>query len=314
MEISYFREFVVLAETRNFGEAAERLFIGQSSLSKHVKTLESQLGQPLFVRTSRKVDLTPFGEVMLPYAQSIARLQYEYETAAFNFCNRDTTPLEIATIPVMAHYGLIDALMQFKQDHPKLQVNIHEADSLVARDLLLDRTCELVFYRESNAYMEHDPEKERQMVKLPFVTDRLLAVLPPDHPLCDAEGIELSQLAGESFATFPPGTLPYNVCIRACQEAGFLPDVLFTSNNLEALLDTVRRGSCVALLFTHHMNFPHQVDFGDNPPFVTVPIVPAIKTSLYLCHRKGEPLSAAAAYFIEYCKQVKTRFDESSVN
>ncbi|MCD8334323.1 MAG: LysR family transcriptional regulator [Clostridiales bacterium] len=314
MEISYFREFAVLAETKNFWAAADRLFIGQSSLSKHIKTLENQLGEALFVRTSRKVELTPFGQVMLPYAQSIAKLQYEYEAAAFNFLNRETAPLEIATIPVMAHYGLIDALMQFKQDHPTVQVNIHEADTLVAREMLLDRTCELAIIRESETYMEHDPEKERRLVKLPFARDRLLAVLPPDHPLCSAESIELSQLADENFALIPPGTLPYNLCVRACQEANFLPNVIFTSNNLEAILDTVRRGSCVALLFSHHMNFPHQVDFGDTPPFVSVPITPSIKTTLFLCYRKGEPLSAAAAYFIEYCKQVKARFAEPEGN
>ena len=68
MEISYFNEFVILAETRNYWAASERLYIGQSSLSKHIKTLESQLGAPLFDRTSRKVELTEFGAKMLPYA------------------------------------------------------------------------------------------------------------------------------------------------------------------------------------------------------------------------------------------------------
>lgn len=84
MEIGYFREFVVLAETQNYWAASERLFIGQSSLSKHIKTLEKQLGAPLFDRTSRKVALTEFGRLMLPYAKAVASLQFEYETAAFN--------------------------------------------------------------------------------------------------------------------------------------------------------------------------------------------------------------------------------------
>ena len=76
MDIEYFREFVILAETKNFWAASERLYIGQSSLSKHIKTLERDLGAPLFERTSRKVELTEFGKLMLPYAQSLGRLQY----------------------------------------------------------------------------------------------------------------------------------------------------------------------------------------------------------------------------------------------
>ena len=64
MEISYFKDFVILAENQNYWSAAERLFIGQSSLSKHIKTLEKSLGAPLFERTSRKVELTEFGKLI----------------------------------------------------------------------------------------------------------------------------------------------------------------------------------------------------------------------------------------------------------
>ena len=49
MDISYFQEFVVLSETKNYWAAAERLFIGQSSLSKHIKALENHLGAPLWI-------------------------------------------------------------------------------------------------------------------------------------------------------------------------------------------------------------------------------------------------------------------------
>ena len=58
MDIIYFKEFAVLAVMQNYWAAAERLFIGQSSLSKHIKTLEKHLGAPLFDRTTRKVELT----------------------------------------------------------------------------------------------------------------------------------------------------------------------------------------------------------------------------------------------------------------
>ena len=103
MDISYFREFVILAETCNYWAAAERLYIGQSSLSKHIKTMEKELGGELFSRTSRKVELTDFGRLMLPYAQTISKQQYEYELAAFNHLHQESATLNIATIPVIAH-------------------------------------------------------------------------------------------------------------------------------------------------------------------------------------------------------------------
>lgn len=62
MELSYIREFVVLAETGNYLEAADALFIAQSSLSRHIKSIELDLGSPLFDRTTRKVVLNGFGQ------------------------------------------------------------------------------------------------------------------------------------------------------------------------------------------------------------------------------------------------------------
>lgn len=303
MDISYFREFVILAETCNYWAAAERLYIGQSSLSKHIKTMEKELGGELFSRTSRKVELTDFGRLMLPYAQTISKQQYEYELAAFNHLHQESATLNIATIPVIAHYNITDILIKFQLNHPSVQVNVQEADTLIIRELLLERKCEVAIFRDSTAYLEHDPDKENRLEKIPYCTDRLVAVLPPDHPLAGERQIELSQLATEYFAFIQRDTMPYALCMRVCRESGFTPQVVFSSHNLEAVLDMVRKGSCVSLLFSHHVDFPHNIPMGEHPPFVAVPIVPEIQTTVYLATLKGEKLSPAAAHFIDYCKK-----------
>lgn len=305
MDIAYFKEFVVLAETCNYWSAAERLFIGQSSLSKHIKNLEKQLGAPLFARTSRKVELSEFGKLMLPYAQSVAKLQYEYESAAYTYLNREDEPLNIATIPVIAHYNITDILIKFQRNHPTVKVNVQEADTLVVREMLLERKCNIAFFRDSTAYMEHNAEKEARLVKIPYRKDRLVAVLPSDHPLAKEKQIALPQLAAEHFAFIQHDTMPYELCMRACQEAGFVPQVVFTSHNLEAILDMVRKGSCVSLLFTNHVAFPYNIHFGEigqTPPFAAIPVTPEIWTTVYMASLKGEKLSAAATHFIDYCK------------
>lgn len=169
----------------------------------------------------------------------------------------------------------------------------------------MERKCNIAFFRDSTAYLEHDAEKEAQLVKIPYRKDRLVAVLPSDHPLANEEQIALPQLATEYFAFIQQDTMPYELCMRACQEAGFVPQVVFTSHSLEAILDMVRKGSCVSLLFTNHVAFPHNIQFGEigeTPPFVSIPVTPEIWTTVYLAHLKGEKLSAAATHFIDYCK------------
>ncbi len=302
MEIGYYREFVILAETQNFWEAAERLYMNESTLSKHIKNMETQLGAPLFTRTSRKVELTEFGRQMLPHAQEIARIQYEADTTAFNFIHQENATLEFATIPAIAHYNITDVLLKFREDYPNVQVNIQEADTLVIREMLLDFQCELAFYRDSVAYMPHDPEKEGQLAKIPYLKDPLMAVLPTGHPLAGRKSVALAELADEKFALIHADTLPYELCISVCREAGFTPNVVFTSHNIEAILDMVRKGGCVALLFAGHVNFPHNMEFDNNPPFVPVSIVPEISTTVSLAYRKNDTLTPAAEHFIEYYK------------
>ncbi len=302
MEIGYYREFVILAETQNFWEAAERLYMNESTLSKHIKNMEKQLGAPLFKRTSRKVVLTEFGEQILPQAQEIAKMQEECDTTAYNYIHNENAVLEFASIPDIAHYKITNVLLHFRQDFPNIQVNMQEEDTQEIRDMLIDHRCELSFYRDSEIYLEHNPEKEKQLEKIPYTKDRLVAVLPPQHPLAQNKTLNLSQLAGENFALPHPDTLPYEVSMAACSDAGFVPNVIFSSRNLEAILDMARMGGCVALLFEHLVNFPHNINFRDDLPFIPVLISPEISTTVCLAYRKNDTLSPAAQHFIEYYK------------
>ena len=305
MDITYFKEFVVLAETKNYWTAAERLFIGQSSLSKHIKTMEKHLGAPLFDRTSRKVELTEFGTLMLPYAQAIGKLKHEYEAAAYNYLHMGTEILRIASIPAMAQYNITDTLLDFQLEYPSIQIHTREDDTLIIREALLHHECDLAFLRDSEVYLEHDPDKEVQLTKLPFCRDNLVAVLPREHPLAGADHLELSQLAGENFALIKQDTMPYNLCTRACREAGFTPHVAFSSHHLDGILDMVTKGNCVALLFSNHVQYPIDSVFSIAPPFSVVPIWPEIQTTIYLCHLKNTPLPPAAAHFVEHLMQAE---------
>ena len=84
MQIDYIKEFIILAEIGNFLEAADHLFMSQSTLSRHIKSLEDDLGTPLFDRTTRKVSLNEYGHLFLPYAREISKIQYNYTTELYN--------------------------------------------------------------------------------------------------------------------------------------------------------------------------------------------------------------------------------------
>lgn len=95
MNTENLKEFIVLAETKNFWEASERLYMNQSTLSKHIKSLENDLGVALFTRTTRRVELTNYGEIFLPYAKSVTRSEFEGISAIQRMLNIENGLLTI---------------------------------------------------------------------------------------------------------------------------------------------------------------------------------------------------------------------------
>jgi LysR family transcriptional activator of glutamate synthase operon len=176
MEIDYWREFVVLAETGNFLEAADTLYIAQSTLSKHIKKIESELGVPLFDRTTRQVRISKYGQLLLPYAQQIAEIQDQYTTALQNSLAVDRERLTLGSIPALAQYKITDLVVDYKQAYPQSTLDVVQAGSEELREMLRQQKCELAFIRDTDEQIDDD------LVRIPYAVDTMVAVLPATHP------------------------------------------------------------------------------------------------------------------------------------
>lgn len=297
MDINYFKEFSVLAETKNYWEAAERLFINQSTLSKHIKTMERELGVPLFFRTTRRVELTEFGRALLPYAQSIMHTQFEYSTTLLLKRSGGQGLFSIGSIPAMAQYGITQLLLNFQKVHPDCRFKVTEDDAKNLTGLLASQKCELIFLREP---IRQPDGPEDELARIPYLTDQLVALLPKGHPLANRDGLTLRELRDEKFCFLKESSMIYDLCRLACQEAGFIPNIVFDSHRLDSIFDMVTYGKCVALLMDQHAK-----KALDAPviPFSSVKIVPAISTRISLCYRRDRALSWPAGRFVQYFQQ-----------
>ncbi len=304
MNISFFREFNVLAEEKNYMEAAERLYMNQSTLSKHIIAMENELGVPLFDRSTRRVKLTEYGEALLPHARSIMHSEFEYSSILMQIQNRQKGIMTLGSIPPMAQYGIISLLADFHREYPDSHVTLLEEDSQNLPGLLREKKCELIFLRESKLDFEKNFLEDHALIRIPYIQDRLIALLPSCHRLAGKKYISLRELKEESFCLIKEGTLLYEMCINACQASGFIPRTAFTSHRIESILDMVSTGNYVALLTNLHVTPPQNAPVYKEYPWVPVDLVPNITSQISLCCLQNSQLSKSAQNFVRFCRRM----------
>lgn len=166
MNTENLKEFIVLAETKNFWEASERLYMNQSTLSKHIKNLESELGISLFTRTTRRVELTNYGRIFLPYAKSVIRSEFEGLSAIRRLQNIENGLLTIGVIPSMPQYHITQFLTDFQKAYPQTSIRITEDDPVNLMQYLEDEKCELIFQREEKMIFEKNFLTDQHIIRL----------------------------------------------------------------------------------------------------------------------------------------------------
>ena len=290
MDIRYITEFVTLVETGKFSEAADRLYISQSSISKHIKALETELGVPLLERqTKRKVVLSEYGQLFLPYAEQISLLQQEYLSIQKKHQRENAEILYIGSIPAMQEYEISQLLSRFQARYSDVVLRVEEIESVDSKERVRNGTLDFAFVRDRN------PKKEGILVRVPYSSDRVCAVLPKDHRLAGNRSISLIQLAEEKFLFLQEGSFLYDTCMEQCQKAGFEPTVIYTGSRAYNILGMVAQGNGVALLTRRPIS-----RFKDDFDVVLVDIEPAIETKINLIYHAKTPMSKSAKQFLEF--------------
>ncbi len=287
MDTDHLKEFIILAETKNFSEAAVRLSTTQPILSKHIRGLEDELGVPLLVRSGRSVHLSEFGETVLRYAKDLIQQEEEAVLALHQAQIRDRQELLIGMTPAVSHYNLTDILVSFQSLYPDVRFRFLEAESNVLQKKLLDYSCDLAFLRE------FIPENDNTFESIDYIEDTLAAILPIDHPLAANTSLRLEQLKDETFLMLPQNTVMQNLCVAACRECGFEPTIGYSGHLANNILELVRQGMGVSMLSKHSVS-------RENDGIVTVDIEPPIYTKIQLVFRGEEYRSDLTTHFVEF--------------
>ena len=139
--------FEVLCEIRNFTKAAERLYISQSSLSKQLKNLETELDCQLIDRTQTPIALTSAGVRFQEYCHRVNRLHRDLIADLRPYQRCPERVLRIASIPLMVDYGAVRCITSFQAANPALKIEFSEGSQLAAQQALEDHTADVAIIR-----------------------------------------------------------------------------------------------------------------------------------------------------------------------
>lgn len=138
MDINYelYKVFYHVANTLSFSEASKQLFISQSAVSQSIKVLEKKLNQPLFIRSTKRVQLTPEGEILLKHIEPAMNLIKQGENQLLEANTLNGGQLRIGASDTICRYYLVPFLKDFHKKYPRVHIKVTNQTSIACAKLL----------------------------------------------------------------------------------------------------------------------------------------------------------------------------------
>ena len=220
MEIQYLREWIHLTETRSYSRSAEELHISQSSLSRHIQMLEKELGEALFIRSTRKIELTDFGMVYLPLAKKITAADDNANKAVSSYLKTKNSMVTLGISQNPHLYQITESLRSFRNAWPDIPVRILEGSIQDLRRELQDGTLHIA----TTAY----PKRERPRFDfIPAGRSMLVAVIPQNHYLSSYDTLPLHRLSGVNLMVPAKDSLFFHELTYHLSRDGIAPNIVY---------------------------------------------------------------------------------------
>ena len=181
IDLTSLQLFVAVCELGSIGRAAEREFIAASAISKRLSDLEATLGTPLLYRHTRGVDLTPAGESLLHHARSVLYSLEKMQGELSEYADGVRGHVRVhANISAIVQF-LPEDLGVFRRDHEEIKIDLEEHLSAEVLRAVHEGAADLGIC--------HLADGTSELQSLPYRDDRLVLIVPLNHPLAGDAGV-----------------------------------------------------------------------------------------------------------------------------
>jgi DNA-binding transcriptional LysR family regulator len=277
VDLDHLKTFVEVAKEGNFSRAAAKVFRSQPAVSAQIRQLEEGYQQRLFDRSGKAVRLTPAGEILLQYAQSLLRLHDESRNALSHASQETRGVLSIGANEATFLYVLPKVFERFHGKYPAVRISVYRNFSR--------KIIEKIEIGAVDVGIVTLPVKSSCLRVIPFFRDELQLVIQAGHPLAAKKVVTLAEVAEV------PLIFPKTGSTRQILERIFNPF-------RDSLRISMELGSITLIKPSFAKD---DVDAGR---LALIPIKDLkLKRELALVYRKDRTLPRAATAFVEVAQQ-----------
>lgn len=280
MNTEYLNEFLVLAETKSFWTASEKLFISQSTLSRHIRCLEDELGVTLLDRTSKKTKLTEEGIFFIPYARNVVTSQNEILFTFREAIERKKNAIRIGMSKgVDTILNLTGIITKFQKLHPDAIFNLSENYSTVLISTMSQSIYDFIFIRASGT-----SNLSPQYYCNTCAKDNIVAVMAQEHPLAAQDTVTLLDLKSQAMVSTSSKGLDGILLEEAFAGINFKPWIVFRGGSVQ-VEQYLKSSSGITTMFKSQY-----LEHYSNKGLVAINIVPNITADVaVLCNEEFIP-------------------------
>ena len=241
MELRQLRYFLAVSEELHFGRAAARVHISQPPLSQQIRQLEEDLQVRLFHRTSRKVELTEAGRVLVGEARLILQ-QVEHIIKLAAETNRSTSTRLIVGCSPPNWSVVVKILRVIVKRYPKIHI--------VVKSLVTPQQVEALHSGRIDVGFVSLPVDREGLAVETLLKERLVVAMPTNHRYSGYRRVAMHSLAADTFIIFPLHMTPgrYGRIAELCRGAGFSLNGFHEVDNIYTMLGLISAGCGVSLM------------------------------------------------------------------
>jgi DNA-binding transcriptional LysR family regulator len=241
MDIRHLEYFSEVAKHLSFTKAASTLHVSQPSISKAIKSLEEELGVPLFYRSSKQLELTDAGKAVLVNTKNVLEAFYNLTSELSDIMELKKGEIRIGIPPIVGASFFSKLISQFKESYPSVEITLTEVGTKIIKQGVEDGSLDIGLI--CNLPIPNDSFELVQLLK-----DPLMVIVHRDNPLAAKRILHFSDLEEEPFILYRKDFSLHDRIIDECAKNGFHPNVVCESSQKDFMIELVEAKLGVALL------------------------------------------------------------------